>query len=112
MPTNRYSYTVEKLTSAIDCLVTHPGDVRERLTCAYLGFHTLTENDFPPNLRADWRWVMKELTKFGEQRNHKGEVRIGSVENTMQRVRKATGVKISKKIYALYWAVSENTRYL
>lgn len=112
MPQSRYHYTVEKLTSAVDCLVTHPGDVRERLTCAFLSFHTLNENDFPPELRADWRWVMKELTKFGPLLNHKGEVWIGSVENTMRRVRKATGVKIAKKLYELYWAVSKNKPYL
>jgi hypothetical protein len=55
---------------------------------------------------------MKELTKFGPLLNHKGEVWIGSVENTMRKVRKATGSKIAKKIYELYWAVSENQPYL
>ena len=109
---NRYHYTVEKLTGAIDCLATHPGDVRERLSCAYIGFHTLAESDFPPELQADWRWVMKELNKYGPRLNHKGEVWIGSVDNTMRKVRKATGSKIAKKIYALYWAVSENQPYL
>jgi len=108
---NRYHYTVEKLRGAIDCLATHPGDVRERLTCAHLGFHTLTENDFPPELQADWRWVMQELTKYGPLLNHKHEVWFGSVENTMKKVRKATGSKIAKKIYELHWAVSENPPY-
>jgi hypothetical protein len=109
---NQYHYTVEKLGGAIECLATHPGDVRERLTQAFLGFHTLTETDFPPELRADWLWVKKELTKYGPVLNHKGEVWIGSVANTMRKVRKATGSKIAKKIYALYWAVSEKNPYI
>jgi hypothetical protein len=108
---NQYHYTVEKLTGAINCLATHPGDVRERLTCAFQGFLTLTEKDFPSELQADWRWVMNELTKYGPLLNHKGEVWIGSVDNTMRKVRKATGSKIAKKIYELYWAVSENQLY-
>ena len=54
---------------------------------------------------------MNELTKYGPLLNHKGEVRIGSVDNTMRKIRKATGSKIAKKIYELYWAVSENQLY-
>ena len=109
---NRYHYTVEKLAGAIHCLATHPEDVRKRLTCAFLGFHMLTEKDFPPELQADWRWVMKELTKYGPLLNHKGEVWMGGVDNTMRKVRNVTGTKIAKKIYELYWAVSENQPYL
>lgn len=106
------SYTIEKLTTAVDCLVTHPGDVRERLACAFLSFHTLTENDFSPELRSDWRWVMNQLTRYGPLLNHNGEAWMGSVENTMRRVRRSTGVKIAKRIYQLYWDVSENKQYL
>lgn len=105
-----YWYTVEKLGGAVRCLATHPGDARVRLSCAYVGFHTLTDKDFPSDLQADWRWVMKEITKFGPQRNHLGKVYIGSVDNTMRRIRKATGAKIATKIYELYWAISEINR--
>ncbi len=112
MGTNRSYYTVEKLTTALSCLATHPGDVRERLTSAFIVLHTLKEEDFPLEHREEWRWVIKEVTKYGPLLNHKDEVWMGSVKNTMRRVRKATGVKIAKKIYDLYWAVSENQQYL
>jgi hypothetical protein len=109
---NPYHYTVQKLTDAIATLATHPEDVRERLTSAHLEFSKLAVKDFPPELQADWRWVKKELSKYGPLRNHKGEVQIGSVQNTMGRIRKATGSKIAKKIFELYWKVSENQQYL
>ena len=106
-----YSYAVEKLTTTLECLATHPGDVRERLTSAFPTFCTLTKDDFPPEYQKKWEWVQKELTKFGPLRDCKGEVWRGSVENTMKRVRKKTGAKIAKTIYELYWAVSENQQY-
>lgn len=109
---NQYTYTVEKLAGAIHCLATHSGDVRQRLVCAYQCFHTLTENDFPPELQSDWLWIKNELSKFGPRLNHQGEVYMSSVNNTMSRIRKATGTKIAERIYALYWAVSDKTPYL
>jgi|Laugresbdmm110dd_1035094.scaffolds.fasta_scaffold41719_1 hypothetical protein len=102
---NQYTYTLEKLGVAIEQLATLPGDVRERLKEAFLVFHTLTDKDFPSNLKADWLWVMAELTKYGAVLDHKGVPMIGSVENTMKKIRKATGTKIAQKIYELYWAV-------
>lgn len=108
MPLHHYHYAVEKLSVAIECLATHPGDVRERLMAAFLGFHPLTEKDFPPELQADWRWVMNELSKSGPELNPDGSTRVGSVERTMKLIRNATGARIARKIYALYWAVSEN----
>lgn len=107
-----YSYTVEKLTGALHCLATHPEDVRARLACAYAGFHTLRAEDFPLELQADWHWIMKELTKFGPKHNHSGEVCLSSVDHTMRRIRKATGEKIAKNLYSIYWAISENQPYL
>lgn len=111
MKRKRYGYTVEKLTNTLECLAIHPGDVRERLTAAFLSFHTLRSNDFPPEYRKDWDWVLSELTKYGPLINYKGEVWRGSVTNTMHHVHKSTASKIAKKIYELYWAVSENQQY-
>lgn len=112
MSENPYSYTVEKLTTAISILVSHPGDSRERLNDAFLSFHTLQERDFPPELQKKWVWVMKEMTKFNPILDHKGEPLRGSVENTMRRIQKRTASKIIKVLYELYWAVSENEEYL
>jgi len=108
----RHAYAVEKLATAIRCLATHPGDVRERLIAAHLCFHTLQERDFPPEHIEKWKSVMKELTKFGPLLDYKGEPWRGSVENTMKKVRNRTGVKIAEAIYDLYWSLSENTEYV
>ena len=111
MELNRYSYAVEKLTTTLECLAIHQGDARERLTAAFPIFFTLREDDFPPEYRKEWCWVIRELTKFGPLLDYKGEVWRGSVENTMRRIQKKTGSKIAKKIYELYWVVSENRQY-
>lgn len=73
--------------------------------------HTLKESDFPHDLQAEWRWVLKELTKSGPMKDSEGKVLVGSVENTMKKIRNSTGSKIASRIYELYWAVSKNSRY-
>jgi hypothetical protein len=70
-----------------------------------MNFHTLEEDDFPPELQKDWRWVMDQLTKFGPIYGQKGEIRFGSVEHTMRRVKKKTGVRIAEKLVDLYEAL-------
>lgn len=104
-------YVVEKLTNALKCLATHPGDARERVAAAYLACHTLGEEDFPVEFKKDWIWLEKELTKYGPLADPYGRIIRGSVENTMSRVRKTTGAKIAKKIYDLYWGMSNNQLY-
>jgi hypothetical protein len=105
-----YFYTYEKLCSAVQCLATHPGDVRERLTGAFLAFHTLTEKDFPKEYRKDWTWINKELTKYGPLLNHKGEVWRGSVDNTMRRIKNKTALKIAERIVKLFWVINDIQR--
>lgn len=104
-------YALEKLTNALECLATHPGDVRERLVSAHMCFHTLNVSDFPVECQADWRWIMSELTKFGPLYDHKGDIYKGSVQNTMARVRETTAEKIAKRIFQLYWTISDNQPY-
>ena len=111
MEQNPYAYTIEKLTTTLECLATNPGDARQRLTDTFLCFHMLTENDFPEELRKEWRQVIHEMNKFGPVMNIKGEIIRTSVENTMRRIRNATASKIAKRIYALYWAISTNVPY-
>lgn len=102
-----YFYTYEKLSAAVRCLATHPGDVRKRLADAYLAFHTLTEKDFPKEYRKDWTWIMKELTKYGPLVNNKGEVWRGSVDNTMRRVKNKTASPIAERILNLFWVIND-----
>lgn len=105
-----YSYTHEKLSAAIQCLATHPGDVRERLADAFMSFHTLTEKDFPKEYRKDWTWIHKELTRFGPIVNDRGEVRRGSVDNTMRRIKNKTASKIAERIVKLFWIINDIQR--
>jgi hypothetical protein len=58
-----YSYTAEKMSSAVRILAVGKGEARSRLWPAFLEFHPLTVEDFPENLRCDFEWIMHELTK-------------------------------------------------
>jgi hypothetical protein len=107
----RYTYAVEKLTDALRVLATGKGDARDRVANAYLCCITLTENDFPEELRGDWKWIAHEVTKFGPYITPLGEIFIGSVENTMRKRRSATAAKIAQRMWRLYWAMSRNTAY-
>lgn len=84
---NDYSYAREKLSNAIEILAIAPGDVRSRLHRAFLEFHTLQVDNFPTEMQKDWLWINKQLTKYGHVENHKGEVWIGSVKNTMSKIK-------------------------
>jgi hypothetical protein len=108
---NDYSHAIEKLTMVLECLATHPGDARQRVASAYSLSSHLRVEELPEKCQADWKWIKKEVTKFGTLTDYKGDVWKGSVENTMKTVRNSTGVKIAKRFYKLYWAVSKNTQY-
>ena len=108
---NKYSHAVEKLTTVLECLATHPGDARERVASAYSSCAHLMAQELPEKCRKDWEWIQKEITKRGPLTDSKGDVWRESVKNTMRSAKKSTGAKIAKKFYELYWAVSENKPY-
>lgn len=97
----QYQYANEKLDQAVYSLAILPGDVRSRLKIAFSGFHTLREDNFPPKLKKDWKWIKKQLTRFGPIYNYKGDPTIGSVDNTMRKIKNSTGAKIASRIYNL-----------
>jgi hypothetical protein len=101
MSLHKYFYVKEKLSQAVYSLAVLPGDVRNRLRLAFLTFHTLRQDDFPLALQKDWLWIKKQLTRFGPVYDYKGDVAVGSVDNTMRIIRNSTGVKIAKRIYNL-----------
>ena len=109
---DQYTYAIEKLTDAIRCLATQPGDVRSRLVTAFMCLHTLQERDLPPQRRTDWKWIIAQFTRYGPALDYKGDVLVGSAEATMRSIHNRTGAKIAKKIYDLYWSVSANTQYI
>ena len=104
-------YVVEKLTTTLRCLATHRGDARARIIDCYLCFHALREEDFPEELRGDWRWIMTTITKVGPMVAADGRVLRGSVETTMRASKNVTAAKVAERLWTLYWAVSSNTAY-
>src|SRR5688572_8214537 len=98
----RLFYANEKLSNSMRILAESPGDVRSRLLKAFMQFHPLKEEDFPPKLRRHYRWITKQLTKRGPVYNHRGEVWIGSVENTLRHVRNSTGSRIAERLLRLH----------
>ncbi|MGH7990273.1 MAG: hypothetical protein ACREDS_08820, partial [Limisphaerales bacterium] len=108
---NKYYHAAEKLTDVLKCLATHPGDARERVAAAYSLCAHLHTKELPEECQKDWEWITKEITKRGPFIDAIGRVWRDSAENTMMSAKKSTGVKIAKKFYAIYWAVSENKPY-
>ena len=106
-----YSYAREKLFEAVYALAIGQKDVRSRLINAYLACHTLQIENFPKEFQKDWKCIIKELTNSGHVLNHKGEVLIGSVENTMSSIKNSTGSKIARKLFDLYCAMNKE-KYL
>ena len=99
--TGHSNYALEKLSLAVHYLTVDPGDVRQRLNKAYMEFHPVSENDFHPHLRDDWKWIYTQLTRYGPLCHSDGTVWIGAVDNTLSRIKNSTGVKIAQRIVAL-----------
>jgi GNAT superfamily N-acetyltransferase len=104
-------YADEQLSKAIRILAVGAGDVRSRLLDAYAAqFHPLQPSHFPEHLRKEFEWVMAQLTKRGPQMDSEGNVRKGSVENTLLRMQRNTGVRIAQKLLLLHDAVDRYVR--
>ena len=103
-------YAHEKLLAALESLATGPGDVRARLLAAFETFHPLTQSHFPPHLRKDFAWVLKQLKKCEPIFDYKGRLLRGSVEETLRHIKNVTGTKIATRIYRLYHALDEDMR--
>ena len=99
--TGHSNYALEKLSHAVYYLAVGGGDVRQRLKTAYMEFHPVSEEDFPPHLRDDWKWIITQLTRYGPVHRSDGKVWIGAVDNTLSRIKNSTGVKIAQRIFAL-----------
>ncbi len=104
-------YVIEKLTNAMDCLLTHQGDARARILGCHTCFGTLKEDDFPEELRDDWRYVVNTISSRGPQYTPDGEVFRGSIEMTMRACKNSTAAKVIERLKKLYWATSENVEY-
>jgi len=91
-------YTYEKLSDVERELTLGPGDMRSRLLSAFRYLDRLCEEDFPGELKEDYRWVIKKLTVQEPWRNYKGEIKVDAVEMTLGKMQNKTGVKIAQKL--------------
>ncbi len=103
-------YARGKFLEAIEHMATGPGDVRSRLWDAYLSLRPVMEDDLPPVVRQDFRWIMAQLTKRDPYYNHKGEVISGSVQQSLSRMHNTTGVKIAKRLLHIYRVLEDYVR--
>jgi len=61
---SKYWYAYEKFSSAIYILATGAGDVRSRLSDAYLGpLWVIRPEHLPEDLQKDLVWIKKQITK-------------------------------------------------
>jgi hypothetical protein len=60
---HRYRYASEKLSMAIYRLAAGEGNIRGRLWESFIELAILSEQDFPEELRAEYRDIFKTLTK-------------------------------------------------
>ena len=103
---SRYFYAKEKISLAIYELVTYEGDVRYRLTKAYMCFHLLRSNYFPDALRREWDDIYNSMTKKGPYRSQDGRILLDSCQNTMRAIRNSTASKLAARILELHYKLN------
>ena len=96
-----YIYTYEKLLQAERSLALGEGDMRSRLSSAFLCFHTLMETDFPEDLKPEYRWIMSKLTAREPYYDYEGKVQVGSVARSCQSMRNKTAASIDERLLHL-----------
>lgn len=97
-----YMRTKEILTTINEYLATANGDMRERLKVMSTEIVQLSENDFPKELKKEWKFIESTLTKYPETFNHRNEQVLGSMENTLNHIQNKTACKVATKLYYLY----------
>lgn len=104
------AYAHGRFLEAIEHLATGPDDVKRRLYDAYFSLLPVQEDDLPPEVHEDFRWVIAQLEKQDPVRNHKGEVISGSVNQSLFRMRRATGVKIAERLLHIHRVLEDYVR--
>jgi hypothetical protein len=87
---------VERVYLSVRHLAVGKGDVRSRLKVVGVTLVPLLENEFPIELREDFRWVMEQLTRY------ESVSKEGRIEATMNRIQNSTGEKIASRIFEIY----------
>jgi len=101
-------YTHNKLKNelweAVSYLATANGDMRERLKIIFLGgaLFTVERKQFPEELKSKWEQIEKNITKYPETYNFKGDLELGKIEATLSKIQNRTACKIATMIVELY----------
>jgi hypothetical protein len=100
-------YAREKLGVAVWKLATGVGGIKERLSDAFIEIVILQENDFPRQLRDQWKQICSDLTCGKMQYDTKVEdghlvkVPVGKLYSTLRYMRKKKAQNIAKRICLL-----------
>jgi hypothetical protein len=120
--TYRYSYALEKYGRAVYDLATGEDEIRRRLLPIFQGdLLTITPEHLPQKLREDYRWVMEQITKYGEKYpgyNTHLESSDGRydhliptrLESTLFRIRRATGAEVARRVFRIWSVLDEESR--
>ncbi len=99
----QYQYALEKLSTAVRCLIVGEGDARSRVLLAYRAFGYLALDQFPPTAQEEYQQIINELTK----RDPEGEweerewAEYGPAQANLRRMKNRTASKIAERIYNL-----------
>jgi hypothetical protein len=102
----KHGYAKSELREVIKTLVMGEKDVRKRLI-SIASMVKLNENDFPVELKEEWKWIIFNLTKKEPLYLSNGEMQLSSIENTMRSIHNSTGSKIAERIFQLYLKLQE-----
>lgn len=89
-------YALEKLGLAVDALAVGEGDVRSRLSAAYMEMVAVSTRDFPEPLRAEFEDIKYQLTKHPKRYDDDS-----AIHHTLSRMQNRTGSKIAQRIVEL-----------
>ena len=99
---SRLDYAHGKFTEAVRSMAAGPGDIRSRLKSAFMALYVVKPTELPPPLQRHLEWVFQQLTwrppRYGRE---------GSLHATLARMKRATGVRIAKRILAITDALDE-----
>lgn len=99
------AYAAEKFNGVVHGIITLPETLTEhaKLEMTVSGTHTLTSDDFPPDLSQifqTWRDELTRVSSIGE----------GSYQATINRLTKDEVYKHLRTFYDLYWRVNNSWR--
>ena len=105
----KYNYPTSELREAVKILATGEKDVRKRIV-SIAAIAKLNENDFPNELKEDWNWIIKNMTKEEPRYLSNGKMLFSSIENTMKSIHNSTGSKIAERIFNLYINLQDSNK--